>query len=241
MKSILLFSLIAMTGACVDQPEDNSDVTITDTPRLAVNGMLPSQMQYTNLDQAPLTSTAIGYLAATSDGRAFLNYLVGCALDGTQSITANGYTFTGSVGLVTAWPTRSITLSERRWVSACIIARTNYIGTSQQVSIRGPHPALAVSSDSGYNKEEGAYYGDVFSGATMRRACSDPGTYDGSLIGYKGRRCSFEDANNGGHTMCGYDWDLDCGPHCVKVNGVYTSCTDTTNVTWNEVVKVHDL
>lgn len=236
MKSILLFSLITVSGACVDQLDDTTDVT--ETPRLAVNGLTPSQMQYTNLDQAPLTASAIATLAETVEGAAYLDYVVGCALDSTQSITASGLTFYGSVGLVPAWTTRSITLSERRWVSACAIARTNQYGTRINISIRGNHPALAIDTDGGYVKEEGAYYGDVFSGNTTRRVCQDPATFDGSLTWSFGRRCSYDAGN--GTSMCGYTLDYQCAPICTKVNGVYTSCTDSTGAVWNEVVKVND-
>lgn len=242
MKSILLFSLIAMSGACVDQLDDNEDLTTDETPRLAVNGMLPSQMQYTSLDQAPLTASSISYLAATADGRAYLNYVVGCALDGTQSLSAGGYTFVGSIGMVPAWTTRALSLSERRWVSACVLARTNYIGTSQQISIRGTHPALVLGTDATWSHDEGAFYGDIFSGSSQqnRRACSGSAVYDGSLTYYKGRRCTFVDDATPSQTMCLFAYDGDCSARCAVSNGVYTSCTDTNNTVWNEVVKVHD-
>jgi len=239
MKSILLFSVIAVTGACVDPLDPDGDtMSTTDTPRLAVNGMLPSQMQYTDLDQAPLTAAAIDNLASTADGIAYLDYVVSCALDGTQSISAGGVTLFGGLGLAPAWTTRSITLSERRWVSACMIARTNYVGTRQHISLRGSHAALAIDNDAYYLKQEGAYYGDVFSGNTARRVCQDPATLDGSLNFYFGRRCSYDAGN--GTSMCGYALDYECAPICTNVDGVYTSCTDSSGVVWNEVVKVND-
>ncbi len=229
MKSALLLSLIAITGACIDQPEDE----VTATPRLAVNGMLPSQIQYTNLDQAPLTAAALSTVASTPDGAAFVDYLVYCALDSTQSFTIGFNSYYGSVGLVPAWTTRALTVSERRWVSACILARTNYIGVRQSISIRGTHPALAVAGDEGYTKEEGGYYGDLFSGNTTRRVCAGPATLDGSIDGYQGRHCAY--TGSGGTSLCGYTLDAPCASSCTTEGGVYTSCAG-----WNEVVKVHD-
>lgn len=241
MKSLLLVSLITVSGACVDQLDDNNNDDVTEAPRLAVNGLAPSQIQYTTLDAAPLTPANVTGVASTSDGRAFLNYVVSCSLDATQTLTVGGVTYYGSVGLVPQWTTRSITIAERHWVTSCILARVNYIATSVQISMRGTHPALALAGAelTGYNKEEGAFYGDIFGGMSFVRACTDPASIDGSLTYNKGRRCATP-AESGDISLCGFQLDGMCADRCTRVNGVYSNCTDLYGNVWNEPIKAQD-
>jgi hypothetical protein len=243
MKSILLLSLIAVSGACVDQIDDDGldETTTSNVPRLAVNGMGPNQTQYTNLDAAPLTGSAISSLTATADGRAYLQYVVSCALDATQSVSANGYTFTGIYGMQTGWTTSALTLSQRRWISACVLARTNILSTSMTISMRGTHAALATvpSELTSYNRQEGTFYGDIFGGNTVRRACADADTLNGVLVGVKARKCAFQPDPYDPSTSCSFFYDGACSAHCTVSGDGYSSCTDNVGAAWTEVIKVN--
>lgn len=100
----------------------------------------------------------------------FLDYAVGCALDPKTSVQIDGLTYQGSLGLAPGWLQNPLTVRERRLVSSCLLARTNALGVSVQVSLRGsaPHqvefPALRAdaSEREQFSLFEGAFYGDLF-------------------------------------------------------------------------------
>jgi hypothetical protein len=244
MKSILFLSLIAVSGACVDQTDDadleTTNPTTDDVPRLAANGLTPSQIIYTTLDQGPLNATTTASIHVSAPG--FLSYLVSCAFSTGQSLTVNGTTYPGSIGLAPGWSTGAISASDRRWISACMLARANSIGNSLTISLRGNNSALALSSTeiaNGDARNEGSYYGDIFVSGMNQRACGDLATINRTLGTFKGRVCA---AQQDEVTACGYRYDGACASTCVSTGGatpIYTSCLDTTGVTWNEVIKVN--
>ncbi|HEX7699163.1 MAG TPA: hypothetical protein VF403_00490, partial [Kofleriaceae bacterium] len=78
----------------------------------------------------------------------------------------------------------------QRWVSACLLARTNAYGAHVNISMRAPDDApqavkdaLAVSPAEAavYNLREGAYYGNVFATTPVNGPPSD--TYSGPTDG----------------------------------------------------------
>src|SRR4051812_18330430 len=236
MKTILLCAVISMSAACIDQLDPAPADDVDAIPRLSSNGMNQAQIQLTNLDQAALTATAVAPYTTTIDGRAYLSYLVGCALDGTQSITSGGYTYTGSLGITTGWTSGAITLSQRRWISACLLARTNSLSTAITISMRATHPSL-YTTEGNFNLQEGTFYGDLFSGNNIRRACADSDTLTNSDTGkLKYRICArdYYDSGPGGSTGCGFVYDGACSTMCTLSAPNYTSCTDLNGTTWNE-------
>ena len=238
MKSALLVSLIAVSGACVDQVEDNSDDTTTDVPRLAVNGKTPSMIIATTLDTAALTGAAIAPYTDTADRRSYLEYIAACALDSTQSVSANGYTFVGAYGLATGWTSGALSASDRRWVSACVLARVNFFGVTLPISMRGSHAALALDAgESGYTVQEGAYYGDIFGGSDIRRACIGADKLATPTVGNLTYRVCTVNAGNG-VTSCSFAYDGECASTCTVGSNGYNACTDTSSNTWSEVIKV---
>ncbi len=242
MKSILFLSVV-LAGACVDVVDDTSPEDSTDVPRLSSNGVSPSNLQSTYLDSAALTSTAVYSLAASSSSRNFLNYVVGCALDSTQSVTSAGYTFYGVHGLASSWTSGALTLSQRRWVSACILARTNYSGATMTISMRGSNAALSLVGNEGtttYLKQEGAFYGDLFGGQFTRRACAGADLLANPLaVAFRSRQCANPDDATPDQTMCAFAYDGDCASHCTAGGDGYSSCTDVNATAWAEVIKVN--
>src|SRR5207244_324299 len=108
-------------------------------------------------------------MAATEDGREFLTYLVGCALPETVGtyVIVNGvrYEFLGSLGLAPDWLDRPLTEIEQRWVTAGILARTNFFGIEVPISMRHPtNPALNVSEQEAadFTLWEGDFFGNIF-------------------------------------------------------------------------------
>ena len=243
MKSILFVSLISLSAtACIDQVDDDQ-VDTTDVARLAANGLSPGQIQVTTLDSAALTGAGITSIAATSDGRMFLNYLVGCALNSSQSLTTTGgtpYTFTGSLGLATNWTSGALSGPDRRWVSACMLARANNSGTAVNLSMRGTHGQLFLSGESTYGLQEGTYYGDIFFGGAGRNSCADPDVINRPAFGaLKTRVCAYSDNGVGTPTPCGFTYAGTCATTCSFTSPNYTTCTDASGNAWTEVIKVN--
>jgi hypothetical protein len=112
-----------------------------------------------------------GFMASEA-GRKLITYLVECALPAGDSITKNGYTFQGRVGLAPEWKYGSCGTSCQEWVSACLLARTNEFGKKVQIDMRAPHSAIGTSPGSTeFNQQEGAFFGNLFSNPPAAYAC----------------------------------------------------------------------
>jgi hypothetical protein len=126
-------------------------------------------------------------LAATPEQRHFLSYLVSCALPATVEVEAETerekFSFRGAMGLAPNWVERGLTLSEQRWVTACILARTNKFGSLIRISMRAqppPVPALEASWQErlAYPLFEGGFFGNLFADPPVAYSCignRDPG------------------------------------------------------------------
>jgi hypothetical protein len=110
-------------------------------------------------------------LATSEDDRERLKYLIGCALpEGAVVETWVGgkhYEFAGELGLAPAWSRRALTPQESRWVSACILARTNWYGVAVQISLRaasarGARLRADAAERARFPLHEGAFFGDIF-------------------------------------------------------------------------------
>ncbi|MCE9672442.1 hypothetical protein LY474_32010 [Myxococcus stipitatus] len=81
------------------------------------------------------------------DAQKFMEYLVGCALDSSQSLgyfnplgTPGPASWKGKAGLCTTWLTQAPTPQCLNRVSACLLARNNAFGRRVELSIRGEVP-----------------------------------------------------------------------------------------------------
>ncbi len=121
-------------------------------------------------------------MASTPAARATLKYLASCALDEQTVLTAVhdgvSYEFPGGMGLAPAWHARAMTREEQRWVSACMLARTNLFGVTVQVSMRSPFstraPGLQVSRPESeqFTLYEGTFFGNLFAQKPVSYVCS---------------------------------------------------------------------
>src|SRR5262249_36912404 len=168
-------TVVVSLAACVvdddpDVAEAQSDVLTTN--KLVANKLVANKLVANKLVANKLSASALPSncpLVDSADGRDVLSYIVMCALpaSGSVSIKASDgvtYKFNGEVGLAPAWSTRAPTVSERRWVTACVLSRVNYYGVSVELSARGAASALTVTTaeTTGYTMVEGAFYGDLF-------------------------------------------------------------------------------
>jgi hypothetical protein len=185
IKSRFTFLVVASIAlpACLGEvrPEEEALASVQQE-ELSENGLTANGLTANGL-------TANGLMAATlSDdamSRMFLQYTVSCALPAGRTILlelpSGEYSFQGQLNLAPEWGTEtgSCNASCRAWVSACVLARVNYLGVSVPISMRGTHPALGTATEAemtAYPLPEAAYYGDIFSAAQKRFACKAPGS-----------------------------------------------------------------
>ena len=109
--------------------------------------------------------------------RELVRYSVTCAFDPSQSFAfawtdvlgiVHNENYAGLLGLATSWQTQALSTTGQQWVTACLAARVNWYGVPVTISSRGNHPALrniSAREIAAYNKEEGAFWGNLFSGS----------------------------------------------------------------------------
>lgn len=122
-------------------------------------------------------------LLVTEKSRKVLEYVVQCALP--LEVTAQAahlgemFRFQGDLGIAPDWRTGALTDEEQAAVSACLLARTNAFGVPVRISLRSRDaplsrlPSLFAGREErrAYPVREGAFFGNVFSGAPTAYAC----------------------------------------------------------------------
>ncbi len=204
--------------------------------RIALNRIALNRIALNRIALNGLTTLGgANTLLDTADNRDVVKYLVQCALPDGSSITlsdANGtYTFDGAVGLAPAWVSGAPSASEKRWVSACLLARTNAYGVSVSISMRGANAALTVDATeaAAYGLREGAFWGDVFGDTLDANACPGPlKLADSQLSTLPLRACAV--SADGVTTTCGHDYAGACASACSDTDGNYTGCAGVTEV-----------
>ncbi len=111
------------------------------TNSIDLNGLLSNSIDLNGIDPEMLSPTVLTSLRDSGqigeNTRLLYSYLVGCALDPSQSISfswtdsfnvVHYERYWGAMGLAPTWKYTSITPSTRRSVSACLGARANYYG-----------------------------------------------------------------------------------------------------------------
>ena len=158
-------------------------------------------------------------LLATADGRELFSVLVACAIpsDITLEADVDGTTFEffGEIGLTPQWLHSPLDREGQGWVSACVFAKINAHDVTVNISMRGPHPALAVDSIERrfFSVEEGAFYGNMFTPLDqpiLWIACRGAGQAAGEP-GLIDRVCANPDGAPQGLTQCGFFFAGDCG------------------------------
>jgi hypothetical protein len=205
---------------------------------LTSNALTSNALTSNALTSNALTSNALTSNALTSNGladpnaREVFKYIVSCALPSTSSVdlTIGGvdYSFQGELGLAPKWGAvgGQCNTACQEWVSACVMARVDFLGEKVSISVRGAQSALVPSPTelAAYTYREGAYYGNIFLTTPVRDACIAPGrtglprvcgpSLDGCVV----------DAIGGCGTVCqgsaGFGSFMGCADHA-KVNGQF--------------------
>ena len=154
-------------------------------------------------------------LAQTEQGRQLLKYLVGCALPEADSvfitIDEKKYTFQGNLGWVPGWVDRPMTDAEKRKMSACIAAHTNFFGKTVQISLRSDDLAApkgfqtTATERKDYSFFEAGFFGNLFVENPVSYVClgNDSAERDKHLESLY-RVCSLEHKNVKGFSRCNF-------------------------------------
>ncbi len=209
--------------------------------RIAVNAIAAGDLGGQVLDLDPASVAA--FFENGADGEIVLEYLISCAFP--EGVTFRGPSFDGpsrdyegGVGLAPHWAVRKLTSTEQGWISACMISRVNVNAVPLEISLRGPHRALGTSADEAalFDVEEGAFFGDIFTGEAPIQAFACSGTRIGNPVTGGDRQCAT--AGDGtGTTPCDLTYAGTCATACEERNGAnadpgyYERCHDeaTTN------------
>jgi hypothetical protein len=156
---------------------------------LSANALSANALSANALSANALSANALSANALTSKAledplaREFLTYVVSCALpaEAVIDMTIDGteYKFPGGLGLTPEWgqPGGHCDETCQRWVSACVLARVDFLGVHRIISVRGASPALQTSKQEmrDYQDDEATYFGNVFIPGAPKYACLGPG------------------------------------------------------------------
>jgi hypothetical protein len=184
LACILLMLLVSMTFSCAqtsgDAPAvDSARDGISTSNRLSMNRLALNRLALNRLALNRLALNGVipggmgtGELLATEEGREILAYVVQCALDEGETLTAtvNGqtYQFAGLLGLAPGWEHQGIDGDQQRLISACLLAHVNALGVSVPISVRSHEAVTSTPQERrDYPVYEGSFFGQVFNGDTL--------------------------------------------------------------------------
>lgn len=231
MKTLLAISIATLLAGCLDDGIELSESQdpLTAGNRLAANRLAANRLAANRLAANRLAANSLESqgLMSTDGGRELMSYIVGCAMPTGQSLTLQDpdgatYTYPGWIGLAPAWATRPPTVAERRWVTACLLARTNVFGVPVSISMRGDtNPILLTSATerTTYTQVEGAFFGDLFAPDPVSYACSNRGWVP---VAGSFRACAL--SSNGSSTDCGFTYTGACKTACTDTIAPFGAC-----------------
>lgn len=131
---------------------------------LAQNSLMANPIANLKMTTVPLSTASYADLSAPPElrnqllyppSREVMSYLVGCALDSTQTVaythpsTGINELWHGELGLCPSWNSGAASITCQEHVSACLVARVNGFGLRVELSMRGqasPSTALTLAS-----------------------------------------------------------------------------------------------
>lgn len=232
MRRLLLLVVCALCLGADERSSTLAPVTrhgTVVTNRIAVNKLSANRLALNKLSANKLSANRLARndLLVDATSAEVMEYVVSCALSPDQTLTVDvegtPYVFTGELGLAPRWTRRPLSKKEKRWVSACLIARVNLFEIAVPISLRGPHKALVVTPEEAaqFPVEEGAFYGDIFKPIDEPIewvACRGSGQAAGEVGQLDDRDCAEPDLANPGFTKCGFTDAGDCADFAPPVN-----------------------
>lgn len=185
-------------------------------------------------------------LVSTQSARKELSYLASCSLPSSKMLVASymgkRYEFPGDMGFAPNWDRQPLSQIEERWVTACLLARTNKFGQKVKISMRtnrlSEHYIETTPSEiEQYDAFEGAFFGNLFSNPASAYVCL-PKKHQNNAENFKTQKrvCTLANANaplasKDGVTVsqCGFVIVGECAP---------TFSQEVKGEQWDEVIQV---
>lgn len=231
LMNVIVFAMLTSCVSVDDPAVDEMESNVIVAEALSASQFNTAKTAASAIGAASLSSNsaAIQTLISTASGQAMFAVIVRCAVSSGQSVTATGpggpIVFAGQMGVASAWQLAVPTQANKRWTTACVMARTNVFGLTTQVSLRHDTflPLISSSAErAAYPIAVGAFYGDLFQASPRTYAC-------GAIAWPPGSDPLVECARtiNGWTTNCGFTWTGLCtatlGP-CVDKNAPFGLC-----------------
>jgi len=197
---VLGFGLLAVWAAACGGGETNVEevsgyalsANALSANALSANALSANALSANALSANALSANALSANALTAKAlkdplaREFLKYVVSCALDDDtvikMSIDGTTYSFPGSLGLEPQWGERggSCDQSCQRWITACVLARVDFLGIERPISVRGLNQGLKTTGKEAkdFPVREATYWGNVFAPGKPLYACLSPDKKD---------------------------------------------------------------
>ena len=200
--SLVLLSMATTLGCAGAEGDDDQDALgVTQEAVLTANALTANALTANALTANALTINALTANALTANAltanaltanalkdpsaRELLKYVTSCALPANKKVqfTSQGvtYSYPGQLGLASEWgKTGGKCNAEcQGWVSACLLARLDFLGQKVTISLRGDKDQLEPThaERAQYTQREGTYYGNVFKPVQERLACISPGSF----------------------------------------------------------------
>jgi hypothetical protein len=171
---ILLMLLALIVSACAPASEDAPATAsvrsrISNSNRLSMNRLALNRLALNGVISGGMGA---GELLATEEGREILAYVVQCAMEEGNVLTATvdeqTYEFPGLLGLAPQWEHQGIDLQAQRLISACLLAHVNALGVSVPISVRAHGVVTSTPQERrDYPVYEGSFFGQLFNGETL--------------------------------------------------------------------------
>ena len=242
---------------------------------LSRNALSFNDLSRNDLSRNALSSTQLSSNALTTAGLGvqLIKYVVRCALNDNVCIDVpvsatdtnvptecvNGVChFCGNLNLAPSWQSGPLTISQERWVSACLLAHINIDGVSIPISVRdavsGNIADAKPPESNSYDAPEAAFFGNIFrtdaNGNYIKGVCNA-----GASVTPPGRVCGLDAAGAVscamtfagsclGHSIVEPPSASDPPPACDVVdaapNGAVRQCHSSTGEAWDEVITIYD-
>ena len=187
----------------------------------AALSVLSTRESAADVPRQEMLGSAAEALVHAVGGESLLRYAIGCALPADASVSKDdGMQLAGALNLAPQWADRALDPSEQRWVSACLLARTNLFGVHVTISMRGERPALSGSvteeEETAYTFQEGAFYGNLWAQPSRAYVCT--GTGENAVKDRLQRVCT-EESDVAGVSRCGFEITGKCEDVCEGQGG----------------------
>ncbi len=248
--------MICAAGCAID---DDPDLSVDEQGLVSGNRLSGNRLSGNGLRLAAVGGARIGTasgntvtanpavvadLMSTDGGREVLAYAVKCAFSSSQTLVATyagtTYSYPGEVGIAPSWSSRGLSHDEQTWMTACLMARTNYWGISVPISIRGDFSALATTSTevTAYSVQEGAFFGNLFVSPPVFGTCQGAGILNRTPSAWLALRLCATAVPGTATTACGFVAAGNCRDICALDPKGYEDCR-LGAVTYGKAITVY--